>query len=95
MQCVIDSNDVQEFLGVMIPELDGKPHRRMLTALSEIVGCDATELDEITGISTTTIVKDKSEIKNTLRDPRVRLSSLKRGRVRASVWAVSPHRRRS
>ena len=49
MQCVIDSNNVQEFLGVMISELDEKQRRHMLAKLFEIVGRDnATELNKMT-----------------------------------------------
>ncbi len=84
MQSMIDSNDVQEFLGVMMPELDEKQRRHMLAALSEIMGRGSvTELAGMTGISTTTIAKGKHEIKNVLRDPRARPSPSKQGRVRA------------
>ena len=84
MQCVIDSDDVRELLGLMMPELNERQRRILLAALSEMMGHGGVKsLSEITGVSTVTISKGRSEIRVLPRDPRARPGSGGGGRIRA------------
>lgn len=84
MQCLIESERLEQFLGAVMPMMNEAQRRQMLAALSEMLGRGSVEeLSRITGVSTVTISKGRSEIKGMERDPKARPASDSDARVRA------------
>ena len=84
MQYLLESDKVEEFLGVVMPLMNESQRRHVLAALSEMLGRGSVEeLSKITGVSTVTISKGRSEIKEMERDPKSRQTSDSAARIRA------------
>lgn len=83
MRCVIDSDDVRELLGLMMPQLNERQRRILLAGLSEMMGRGGVKaVSELSGVSTVTISKGRSEIKGLERDPMAHPGSEEGARIR-------------
>lgn len=84
MQCLIEPESLEQFLGAIMPIMNESQRRRVLAAMSEMLGRGSIEeLSKITGVSTVTISKGRSELKDVERDPKARPSSESNSRIRA------------
>ena len=84
MQRLIESESLERFLGVMMPLMNESQRRHLLAAMSEMLGRGSIEeLSNITGVSTVTISRGRSEIKEMELDPKARPPSEPKARIRA------------
>lgn len=84
MQRLIESESLERFLGVMMPLMNESQRRHLLAAMSEMLGRGSIEeLSNITGVSTVTISRGRSEIKEMELDPKARPPSEPNARIRA------------
>lgn len=84
MQRLIESESLERFLGVMMPLMNESQRRHLLAAMSEMLGRGSIEeLSNITGVSTVTISRGRSEIKEMELDPKARPPSKPNARIRA------------
>lgn len=91
MQYLIEYERIERFLGAIMPMMNETQRRQLLAAMSEMLGRGSVEeLSRITGVSTVTISKGRSEIKDMERDPKARPTSDPDARVRASGAGRKP-----
>lgn len=81
---LFEQENLVEFVGTMMPQLDEKRRRIFLGALSELLGRGGiTSLSTLTGVSRVTITAAKQEIKKLVKDPKARPLSADTVRIRS------------